>query len=278
MKTAESKPSIAFGCDLTVNVYPQRMRATYGGSSLGDAISARREGANVSIVAPIGDYPNGNRFISYCKANDVDTHQIRILEGLTPKIDISINTFNEQKYDKWEYGVAPSYHFGKKEFSWFRKQDAVVLVAHAPTIHLLDELADERRSGKNISPDGKTIYVIDFDDLTQFGKDVHSIEQYLDIFDIFVFYLDKEKDGEIVRDLERLAGESRKLFIITLGAQGTEARKGNEAYGYYGLAVPALNTAEARNFHLAAFLVSYLKTHDILKSLETGGVSASKTV
>jgi sugar/nucleoside kinase (ribokinase family) len=254
------------------------MRGACSGSSLNDAVNARREGAIVSIVAPVGDDPNGNQFFFQCEANGINSQYIRTMKGLTPKIEVIENASGEKIYQSWEYGVAPSYHFRKKEYSWFRKQDAVVLVAYAPTLHLLDELAAERRTRRNNSPEEKTMYVVDFDDLIQFGKDIHNIEQYLDVFDVFLFSLDKENDVSIVGDIEKLSKESQKLFIVTLGARGTEVRKGDEAYGYYGPATPALNAAEARNFDLAAFLVSYLKTHDILESLEMGGLSILKTV
>jgi sugar/nucleoside kinase (ribokinase family) len=271
MINVEAHSSIAFGCDFTVDHYDQINQDLFVGSSIMSAVAARECGANVSLIGPVGEDENGYDFILRNREY-MNTRFIRPMRGTTSDVHVNLDITGKKLYTGWNPGVMDiNYHLREREFAWIHKHDAFVFSAYAPIAHLLDEIAIDRRTNRNSQ---MTFYTVDFKDMSQFKKDIGIVKKYLDVFDIFNFSLDENKDTQLIREIEQNARENDTLAIITLGENGAIATKGDESYRFYGRHLIPTDSTGAGDVHLAGFIVTYLQTGDIFQSLEAGETTA----
>lgn len=266
-------PRIAFVGDITVDHYVKQKETHLGGSSVTGAIWATRMGAKASVIAAVGSNAAGKKHISMLTRWHIDASHVDTVHGKTSSIEI--NTINgERHYGKWDPGVLADYFLSKKDFQFIRTHDAVVLTIYDKTIHLLNQFhqvfASKRRK--------KFLRIVDFGDFSLFEKNAAMIARFLPAFDIFVFGLEKDVDETLINELRLIARQSGKLFLITLNRFGAAAFQDSKVWGVTGTVVRAVDTTGAGDSFLAAFLVSYLKTNDIQKSLEKGTELASKVI
>lgn len=262
-----TNPKIAFMGDLTVDRYVKQKEVHLGGSSLTSAIWATRLGAKSSIIAAVGT--DNFQIPQY-----IDKSRVTVLPGKTSSIEIHTNELGEREYGNWDPGVLADYRFSKKDFACMRTHDAVVLTVYDKTIHLLYQFRDAFASRRK----RKFLRVGDFGDLSLWNKDAAMLVRYLSTFDVFLFGLDKDIDEFLINELRQLAHQSRKLFLVTLNKFGAAAFAGDTMFGVPGHDVPVLDTTGAGDSFLAAFLVEYLKSHDVQKSLVAGTQLASQVI
>ncbi|MCL5675903.1 MAG: PfkB family carbohydrate kinase [Patescibacteria group bacterium] len=301
---------LAFIGDLTVDIYPALNKRVLGGSSLTSALWAKKLGAKVSIMAAVGDdllrirhsgeppvggdsrIKNGFRtqlrksyagqasqndvgteFIDFCKQEKINTDFIKVIPGKTSSIEIFLDQNGERTWGKWNPGALAGYHLDKKDYDFLKTQDAVSMPVYYKTRHLLKELltiADRKPS---------PLVVIDFDDLSQFQKSTKIIEDNLPYIDIVLCGLDMVSDAKIIRKLQKLAlkrcdfvqGRTlQKIFVVTLNKNGSLAFFGNKVFRQKADKIKTINSNGAGDAFLAGFLVEYLKSKSITKSLRKG--------
>lgn len=274
----KTKDSIAFIGDLTVDTYPELGKTHLGGSSLNSAIWARRAGANnISIIAAVGSDTAGKQFIKKIEEEHITSTGIRRMEGRTSFIEIFIDPVTkERSWGGWNAGVLGEYHLGEHEFSFLRHQAIASLTVYGKTAHLLSELSLWGRT-TTIRP----MLMVDFDDLSQFDRSIDIITKHIAGFDAGFFGLSGVSDKDKIQELQRLAGDTGKLFIMTLGKEGAIAFDGNKKYIATTQQIDSgkiQDTTGAGDAFIAGFIVQYIKSHDILSSLEAGNHTAGEKI
>jgi fructoselysine 6-kinase len=268
------KLSINFNGDLTVDRYMKQNQIHLGGSSLTSAIWARREGAKASVIAAVGQDEEGKKFIERMHEYDIDISHLQQLSGTTSAIEINTKSNGDRVYGEWNPGVLPEYVYKKKDFAFMNKHDALVVTVYDKTLAILNQLHAMYRTRRRKKP----LRIVDFGDLSQFGKALDIVAKYTKSFDVFLFGLDKDGDEILINDLRALAQATNKLFIITLERYGSVAYRGHETYAYIGHQLDAIDATGAGDSFLAGFLVSFLKTRDIQLSLVAGSNLAEKVI
>ncbi|MBI5449394.1 hypothetical protein HY948_03715 [Candidatus Gottesmanbacteria bacterium] len=267
-------PHISFIGDLTVDVYPQKNQRHLCGSSLNAAMWAKHLGTKPSIVAAVGDDQAGREYVNVLTREHIDGSRISILHGRTSVIEINITAGGERQYGDWDPGVMARYHLSKDDFAFLKKHDATLLTVYGPTRHLLDELVTFGLTNKKRKP----LVAVDFGDLVQFEKSFSVVESAIDGIDMAFFGLDKDNDERLINDVQQLAASARKLCIVTLGQHGSVAFDGEKIFMQAPQSVSVKDTTGAGDAFIAGFLVSYLQTRNIQKSLEQGTILASSAI
>lgn len=263
------KLHIAFIGDLTVDRYVNQNEIHLGGSSLTGALWAMRTGAKCSVVAAVGTDEVGKKYKSFLREHHIHASHIQTLRGNTSIIEIITTPEGDRTYGAWNPGILERYRFAKKDELFIRRHDAVVLTVYGRTRHLLDEFVSQFR---------KPLRVVDFGDLSDFGKTAVFVQKYLTGIDICIFGLDKDADETLINELQLLAAEEKKIIIVTLAKFGSLAFAGNEVFVQPANDVPVVDTTGAGDAFLAGFLVTYLQSKNIQKALRDGTNLASKVV
>jgi len=303
------KPKLSFIGDLTLDVYPKLNSAYLGGSSLTCALWAKKLGAEPTILAAVGDdfsslslrgdplsgstwQSLSNSYIRFCQKNSINTDFIKILPGKTSSIEIFLDKNGDRTWGNWDPGVLAKYHLGKTEYDFLKTQNAVALPVYYKTRHLLKEIITLKSSNPLI--------VVDFDDLSQFppsprlrgaSKSIKIIEDHLPYIDIVIVGLDMVSDAKIIRKLQDLAstrsdlqkslieGQTfNKLFVVTLNKNGSLAFLGDKVFRQKADKIQVVNSTGAGDAFLAGFLVEYVKSKNVQKSLLQGTKTATQAI
>lgn len=267
-------PRIAYVGDLTVDRYVRQKQTRLGGSSLTGAIWATCMGASASVIAAVGDDADGKKYMASLTRRHIDASHVRALPGVTSNIDIRTTKEGERQYGSWNPGVLATYNLRPKDFAFMLKHDAAVLTVYDKTAHLLSSW----QKAFSYSRKRKLLRVVDFGDLGQFDRSVSILEENLSAIDIAVFGLDKDRDETLVNELMRISISTGRVILVTLNRAGVAAFDGKKTYGYVGREIVPVDTTGAGDSFLAAFLVSYLKDHDIQKALKNGAMLASRVI
>jgi len=272
------KSSIAFIGDLTVDRYPNLGKKYLGGASLNSAIWALRAGTKkVSVVAAVGNDEDGKLYFKKMREENIDSTGVSVLSGKTSTIEIFVDPkTGERSYGKWRVGVLEQYHLGEKEFDFICLHKAASLTVYGKTKHLLSELTLWSEAVKK-----KPFLTVNFGNLSELDHPFDIIAANVHGIDAGFFGLDKGADKEKIKELQLLAKDTGKLMVVTLGKSGAIAFKGNKNYEAPAIHINSKeikDTTGAGDAFLAGFIVQYLKSCDILSSLEEGNRIAAQKV
>jgi fructoselysine 6-kinase len=267
--------SIAFVGDLTVDTYPKAGKIHLGGASLNGAIWALRSGARrVSVFAAVGTDEAGVQFQRKMEAEGINIEGVVVKPGNTSSIMIILQPNGDHTWGDWDAGVLGDYHLRKSDYIRLQTYTAVSLTVYGKTRHLLSEFARPWRQGK-----ATPFLAVNFDDLSQFERSTAQVAESIQGIDAGFFGLNPENDTAILSDLQRLAQETRKLIVVTLGKEGAIAWKGNDEYRSPAIYVAKVaDTTGAGDAFLAGFLVEYLRSQSINGSLDAGNMVASQKI
>lgn len=298
------KPKLSFIGDLTVDIYPKLNSAHLAGSSLTCALWAKKLGAEPTILAAVGNDEAGKRYKEFFKKENLSLKFLKTLSASrrisTSQIEIFLDKNGERFWGKWDPGVLAKYHLEKKDYDFLKDQDAVAMPIYAKTQHLLDELVCHTWKVRQSSRQENTFQVknprpliaVDFDDLSQFDKSIKIIEDHLPYIDIVLCGLDMVSDAKIIRKLQNLASSYSspktpnspnrpKLIIVTLNKNGSLAFLGNKVFrqkAHPPAGGKVVNSTGAGDAYLAGFLVEYVKSKNVQKSLLQGTKTATKAI
>jgi fructoselysine 6-kinase len=270
--------SIAFIGDLTVDRYLGLRKTHLGGASLNGAIWAMRAGAKqVSIVSAVGNDKPGRLFLQKICAEHINEKGVSVLQGRTSSIEIFVDSKGERSWGKWDAGVLEQYHLGDHELTVLRSSQVVVVTVYDKTLHLLFPLSALEK--ENIK---RPIVVVNFGDLSELGRSTKIVEDHLDDFDVAFFGLNSNSDSGYITKIKKIANNTGKLMVVTLGDHGAIAFRGRENYESPSEHVDpktVIDTTGAGDAFLAAFTVTYLKTDgDIMASLSAGNHLSAKKI
>jgi fructoselysine 6-kinase len=272
-----SRVSLVFIGDLTVDTYPKSGVHKPAGASLNGAVWAKRFGVSrVSVIAPVGTDDAGRTILTALAEQGIDADGVSVVHGHTSSIEILVDKKGEHSWGEWSPGVLAGFHFSPEIYRRLAGYDGASLTIYGKTRHLLEEFA---RSGARGAK--QTFLSVNFDDLSQLGGTPDSVSAVIRDIDAGFFGLHGTRDTALIRELRRLSMETGKLLVITLGRKGAVAFCGNTSIESSAVRVPQSaikDTTGAGDAFLAGFLSEYLRDRNIIRSLRTGNDLAARKI
>ena len=256
--------------DCGVDHYLPSNDRLFGGITANFARHARKEFPAddvVQIISVVGDDDGADLVLASLDDSAIDCHISR-LPGATPVQFIEVQPDGERKFVRYEEGVLRDFRIGDEEKRLIQKSDLLVAPVYLQIVGLFDELMSIETSG---------LTSIDFADFLQ-HPDFALLERHIDAIDIGFFGLTTD-DVAAIRRIEELAKQHQKLFVVTLGANGSRAFHGHEQIRCPAVPVDkVVDTTGAGDAFAAGFLSRYCLGHDLDESLKSGATLASMIV
>lgn len=241
-----------------------------GGITANVARHARNEfpdSDEIRIVSCVGDDDGADLVLSSLAASNIDCH-IERLPGATPVQLIEVEKSGEKNFIRYDEGVLRDFSFGGEARQIIGASDLLIAPVYLQIVDLFDDLM-------NIETTGLT--VIDFADFLQ-HPDFELLERHLGNIDIGFFGL-SVNDVSTIRHIGELAAEHNKLFIVTLGPDGSRAYSGDEQIDCPAVPLECVvDTTGAGDAYAAAFLSRYCHGGSIVDSMGHGAVVAADVI
>jgi len=222
----------------------------------------------VTIVTAIGDDPEAevvSRFITQVDPVALVTR----FAGATPVQYIAVEPSGEKRFLRYEPGVLTELRIDPRARGIIAQSDLLVTTVFAQVEGLFDSVMAAPSAG---------LRAVDFTDLSDVDDGLGLVARYVDRFDVGFFGLRADQTA-LIDALERIAVARGRLFIVTLGPDGSlaigEPRR---------LAAPAVrvnrvaDTTGAGDSFAAGFLAEYCATRNVQRSLERGAAEAAQTI
>jgi sugar/nucleoside kinase (ribokinase family) len=237
-----------------LDYFPQRKEYYAGGNSLNQAIRFRHMGHSSAFVGALGTDEAGDRLAALLQAESVDVSRIHRIDGATACNRI-INDDSGERYGvegAWAGGVYERFELDEADWDYLNRFDVWATHANGPSY--LSAL-ERKKSTQFMS--------VDFLHL----KDYELLQKSLRVVEIAYF----GGTPEMANDLAAIAKAGRGIIVLTLGARGSIAFAGDQAYTQQALTTgKVVDTTGCGDAFQAAFTASYFATKDIRASLLAG--------
>jgi len=242
----------------------------FGGITANVARHAREQfpgDDEVHIVSCVGTDDGGEIVLSGLADTNIQCH-VQRLPGATPVQFIEVEDSGEKNFVRYEQGVLRQFSFGPDERKIIAESDLLIAPVYLQIVDLYDVF---------MSIDTTGLTAIDFADFLQ-HPDFELLERHLARIDIGFFGL-SVADEVAISAISEIAGRSGKLFVVTLGAEGSRAFMGKERFDCAAVAVKeVVDTTGAGDAYAAAFLSRYCHGRDIVESMHHGANVAADVV
>jgi sugar/nucleoside kinase (ribokinase family) len=221
----------------------------------------------IHLVSCIGDDEGARLVMSELQTTDVECH-IQRLSGSTPVQYIEIKDDGERDFVRYDEGVLRDFTFDPATRKIIADSDVLIAPVYLQIVDLYDDL---------MAIDTRGLTAIDFADFLQ-HPDFELLERHLDSIDVAFFGL-SVADVETVSHIRKLAMQTNKLFIVTLGDAGSRAFIGKECVECPVIPVnEVVDTTGAGDAYAAAFLSRYCHGGEIIESMHYGASVAANVV
>jgi sugar/nucleoside kinase (ribokinase family) len=256
--------------DCGVDHYLPSGEQRFGGITANFARHARKEfraDDEIHIVSCIGDDDGANLVRSSLAATDIDCH-ISTIPGATPTQYIELEADGERNFVRYDAGVLSNFVFSQKQRDIIAGSRLLVAPVYLQIIDLFCELLSIETSG---------LTAIDFADFQQ-HPDFALLEDNIDKVDIGFFGLSVD-DAAAAERIASLAARHDKLFVTTLGANGSRAFHGARQVQCDAVPVgEVVDTTGAGDAFAAGFLSRYCHGADVDTSMQHGAQLAATTI
>jgi fructoselysine 6-kinase len=264
---------VRFACagDCGVDRYRDRGIDRAGGIGLNVAVHLRRlcaPGDTVVAVAPVGD-DEGAGIVRDAMARTGVEACLEVVPGATPVQPIHHAPDGERLFDRYEEGVLAGYEVSARQAAAIAACDVLATTAFGQGLAFFESVMACRSRG---------LRAVDFTALNDVGDPIAFAARWAPALDIGIFGL-QPSDAALIDALERVARESRRLFVVTLGAAGAVALGGEARIACPALVVARVaDTTGAGDAFTAGFLSAYARGGDVTSSLARGCEVAAPTL
>lgn len=241
-----------------------------GGITLNFAVIARRlfpATDTVGVVTALGTDPEGRLVQRALETFGLDAC-IATRDGATSIQYIDRQPSGEKLFVRYEEGVLGEYRMGSRERALIAASDVLMAVVYSQIEGLFDSVMASPSPG---------LRAVDFGDLAGVTDGAGIVERYVDRFHVGFFGL--TADDERISDLERLARRSGRLFVVTLGSDGSLALGADGRIACPALPVErVIDTTGAGDAFAAGFLCEYSVSGNVRDSLAAGAREGAAAV
>ena len=221
----------------------------------------------VRIVSCVGDDGAAELVLSSLADSNIDCH-IEQLPGTTPVQYVEVEDNGEKNFVRYDEGVLRDFSFGSTARKMIAASDLLIAPVYLQIVDLFDDLMSIGTAG---------LTAIDFADFLQ-HPEFELLERHLGNIDIGFFGL-AVTDTSAIQRIGKLAVEHDKLFIVTLGPDGSRAFRGSERFDCPAVPLQHIvDTTGAGDAFAAAFLSRYCHGEDIVGSMQHGAALAAEVV
>ena len=194
---------------------------------------------------------------------------VTTLEGATPVQYIDLEPSGEKRFLKYDEGVLRQFRVANRGREIVARSDLLATTVFKHVEGLFDSVMAIPSAG---------LRAVDFTDLRDVGDGLELVSRYLDRFDIGFFGL-RADETQLIDGLERIAAANGRLFIVTLGADGSVALGSTRRIVQPAVPVArVVDTTGAGDSFAAGFLAEYCVSRDVRNALARGASEAARTI
>lgn len=239
-----------------------------GGITLNFAVNMRRASPasdQVGVITALGTDPEAQIVRQAIETFGLESCAVE-LAGATSIQYIDRRPSGEKVFVRYEAGVLGEHRVGPAERELISRSDLLMAVSCSQIDGLFDSV---------IACPSPGLRAVDFGDL---DGGLGLVERYLDRFHVGFFGLGAA-DGQVIAGLERIARQSGRLLVVTLGADGSLAFDADQRIACPAVPVRHLiDTTGAGDAFAAGFLVEYCRSRRTRESMLSGAACAAEAV
>ena len=241
-----------------------------GGITANFALQARAvfpENDTITIISAIGNDAGATVVRDRFKGSQIEC-RLTAREGASSVQYIEVMPDGEKDFVRFDEGVL-------RYFQLDRGDRDVIAASDLRVIAKFQQICDFFESVMAIDNGGVT--AVDFSDFA-IHPDMSLLDKYINAIDISFFGLSSE-DEDLIDLLEQKAEEHHKLFVITLGADGSIAFHGEDSASCAAIPVETVvDTTGAGDAFAAGFLSQYCYGASVSESLSKGASLSAEII
>lgn len=188
--------------------------------------------------------------------------------GSTSLQKIDLEPSGEKIFVSYHQGVLGDYRVGERERRLIAEADLLV----APHYRQIDGFFASIAASPS-----RGLRAFDFADIAE-DPVTTNVKRFLDALDVAFFGVTLDQEP-LIAELEQLASAHDKLFIVTLGADGSLALSASGRLACPAVSVErVVDTTGAGDTFAAGFLVEYCRSKNVRRSLARGSEEAAATI
>jgi fructoselysine 6-kinase len=222
----------------------------------------------VTIITAVGNDPAA-AIVKDALTRSGCESSVTTLEGATPVQYIGLDPSGEKQFLRYDEGVLRAFRVAACERDIVERCDLLATTVFKHVEGLFDSVMAIPSAG---------LRVVDFTDLRDVGDGLELVSRYVDRFDIGFFGL-RADETELIDGLEQIAAANARLFVVTLGADGSLALGSGRRIVQPALPVArVVDTTGAGDSFAAGFLAEYCASRDVGSALARGASEAADTI
>jgi fructoselysine 6-kinase len=222
----------------------------------------------VTIITAVGNDPACGVVEDALRRSGCEA-SVTMLEGATPVQYIDLEPSGEKRFLKYDEGVLRQFRMGPREREIIVRSNLLATTVFKHVEGLFDSVMAVPSAG---------LRTVDFTDLRGVGDGLELVSRYVGRFHIGFFGL-RADETQLIDGLECIASANGRLFIVTLGAEGSLALGTTRRIVQPALSVPrVVDTTGAGDSFAAGFLAEYCASRNVKNALARGASEAARTI
>ncbi|MCC7442576.1 MAG: hypothetical protein IT285_13140 [Bdellovibrionales bacterium] len=242
-----------------------------GGITLNFAVNLRRlmdASHSVEVLSVVGEDAEAAIPVAAAREHGLVAH-LEARPGKTPVQWIDQEPTGEKIFFKYEEGVLGGFRLGPRELGVLEGAEVWVGNVYGQVQGLFDSF---------MQAGPPRMRVVDFTNLADYDSPGPFVERYASRVDVAFFGLNPSQAG-LIAELGGIAAKHGKLFVVTLGDQGSLAFEGNREHRCPVVPVErVLDTTGAGDTYAAGFMSEYLRGAGVAAAMATGSREAALAV